>query len=333
MAAMTTVAAPPKSDPYIPEPHAGLFGQLRLRVFAIDDSEAEFENHGFTAVDDAAREQLEEVGRWFARGFRAAMAETDSEKLGPHLRRVDPEFRGFAFEGAAVAFTVLDSLVPTAGRLRNLVQGPGVPHAWLIPVGYGWAKTQLKRMPKRPPALFDPMSGWLAVDGAGFHHGFYNAERYLDEARPKGGLSAAAAPVFDQGLGRALWFYRGGDPERIASTIAGFPKERRADLWGGMASAATYAGGVGEDVLTALRRAAGRYEPDVAVGAVLAAKTRLLGGDVVPHTETACAVLYGGSVEEAGRLVDAGQEGLSMEGRQSAYDALRSRLREQVAAA
>ncbi|MEA2474500.1 MAG: enediyne biosynthesis protein [Thermoleophilaceae bacterium] len=330
---MTTAqAASPTRPAYVPEPKAGLFGQLRLRVFAIDDSEAEFEKHGFTAVDDAAREQLEEVGRWFARGFRAAMAETDAEKLGPHLRKVEPEFRGFAFEGAAVAFTVLDTLVPTASRLRNLLHGPGVPHAWLIPVGYGWARTQLKRMPKRPPGLFDPLSAWLAIDGAGFHDGFYNSEKYLDEATPKGGLNAAAAPVYDQGLGRALWFYRGGDPERIATTIAGFPRSRRGDLWGGMASAATYAGGVGEDVLAALRDRAGEHEPDVAVGCVLAAKTRLLGGDVVPHTEVACSTLYGGSVAEAGRLVDAGQEGLSMEGHGSAYDALRARLRRQVAA-
>ena len=318
---------------YIPEPQAGLFGQLRLRAFGIDDSEAEFETHGFTALDDASREQLEEVGRWFARGFRAAMAETDASKLGPHLQRVEPEFRGFAFEGAAVAFTVLDFLFPTASRLRNLVQGPGAPHAWLLPVGYGWARTRLKRMPKRPAELFDPLSGWLVVDGAGFHDGFYGAERYLDRAEPKSGLNGAAARVFDQGLGRALWFYRGGDPDRIVPTIENFPSARRADVWAGMSSAATYAGGVGEDVLTSLRERAGDYEPEVSVGAVLAIKTRLLGGDVVPHTEIAAQTLFGGSVEEAGRIADRAQEGLQVTGNETPYEAIRARLRRMIAEA
>jgi hypothetical protein len=212
------------------------------------------------------------------------------------------------------------------------VQGPGVPHAWVLPIGYGWARTRLKLMPKGPPNLFDPLAGWGAVDGAGFHEGFYGAERYLDRAEPHGGVKGAAARVFDQGLGRALWFYRGGDPERIATTIAGFPRERQADLWGGMASAATYAGGVPEGALEELRRRAGDYEPDVATGAVLAVKARLLGGNVVANTELACSTLFGGSVEEAGRIVDLAEEGLSMAGQESAYEAARGRVREMIVA-
>ncbi|HEX8648071.1 MAG TPA: DUF1702 family protein [Thermoleophilaceae bacterium] len=331
---MTTadVTSSPRAATYIPEPQAGLFGKLRLRAFAITDEEAEFEKHGFTALDDAAREQLEEVGRWFARGFRAAMAETDAQKLGPYLEEVNDEFRGFAYEGAAVALTVLDFLVRPGGRLRKLVQGPGVAHAWVLPIGYGWARTRLKLMPKGPADLFGPLAGWAAIDGAGFHEGFYGAERYLDRAEPHGGVKGEAARVFDQGLGRALWFYRGGDPERIGATIGGFPRQRQPDLWGGMASAATYAGGVGEDVLDDLRRRSGEWEPDVAAGATLAVKARLLGGNVVPHTELACSTLVGCSVEEAGRIVDRAEEGISMAGRDSAYEVVRGRIRELIVA-
>jgi hypothetical protein len=331
---MTTTAdaTSPAAATYIPEPQAGMFGKLRLRVFAITDEEAEFETHGFTALDDTAREQLEEVGRWFARGFRAAMAETDSRKLGPYLEEVNDEFRGFAYEGAAVAMTVLDFLFRPGGRLRRLVQGPGVPHAWVLPIGYGWARTRLKMMPKGPADMFGPLAGWGAIDGAGFHEGFYSAERYLDRAEPHGAVKGEAARVFDQGLGRALWFYRGGDPERIATTIGGFPRQRQADLWGGMASAATYAGGVGEDVLEELRKRSGEFEPDVATGAALAIKARLLGGNVVPHTELASATLVGSSVEEAGRIVDMAEQGIDMTGRDSAYEVARGRVRELIVA-
>jgi hypothetical protein len=321
-----------RADPGpIPEPPTGFAGRLRLRVFGIDDDEAGFEANGFTAADDATREQLEEVGRWFARGFRAALAEPDAGRLGPYLEAVGPEYRGFAYEGAAVAFTVLDFLAPPARRMRALVSGTGIAHSWLLPIGYGWGRSELKLMPRRPPKSFDPLTGWGALDGAGFHHGFYKPQRFLDEARPQRGLSGPAARVFDQGLGRALWFYRGGDPERIAATIHAFPRARRGDVWGGMASAATYAGGVGADVLESLRESAGECAPDLAVGAVLAAKARVLGGNVVPHTELACSVLFGGTPREASNLVEAAVEGLPMIGRESAYEAARDRMREAIA--
>jgi hypothetical protein len=190
----------------------------------------------------------------------------------------------------------------------------------------------LKLMPRKPPTTFDPLTGWGAIDGAGFHHGFYMSEKYLDEARPVRSLRGPAARVFDQGLGRALWFYRGGDPDRIVPIIEGFPRARRADVWGGMASAATYAGGVGADVLDSLRERSGEFAPDVAVGAVMAAKARILGGNVVPHTEIACQTLFGGTPREASTLTDTCLEGVSMIGQESAYEAVRDRMRQAITA-
>jgi hypothetical protein len=307
--------------------------RIRLRILGIDEAEASLARHGFTAVDERAREQLETVGRWFARGYQAALLEPSPTPLAARLDGVDHEFRGFAYEGAATALTVLDVLVPTRRRLGPFLRGPGFPYAWIAPIGFGWARAHLRLRPRVPRALVDPLLDWLALDGAGFHDGFYGPDRSLDERRPPRDLAGTAARVYDQGLGRSLWFVRGADVERIHATIAGFPAARQPQLWSGSASAAAYAGGVDGDALQALLDAAGGLAPDVAQGVAFAAKARLAGGNLVPHTELACTIACGMSAAEAARHTDLALEGLQLEGQESFYDAWRVRVRTTLAAA
>jgi hypothetical protein len=302
--------------------------RVRLRMFGIDEEEASLERPGFSAIDERTREHLEVVGRWFARGYRAGLAEPRLDLLSERLESSPAEFRGFAYEGAGTALTVLDSLIPTKHRLLAFVRGPALAHAWILPIGYGWARMRMGRPPRRPPAVFEPMQGWLAMDGAGFHEGFNRPQRAFERQWRPRRLSAEAARVFDQGLGRSLWFLKGGDVEAIGLTIVRFPQARRGDLWSGLASAATYAGGVSDDVLQALRDTAGRDRTEVAVGAALAAKARLLGGNPTSHTERACLILCGAGAVATARVTDAAQEGLALGAAASPYERWRERIGE-----
>lgn len=305
-----------------------LSARIYLRLFSIDENHASFERHGFAAVDERARKHLELVGRWFIRGYLAGLAEPRLDLLAARLNETPGDFRGFAYEGAGTALTVLDTLIPTKRRLRAFLRGPGFAYAWILPIGYGWARMRLRRPPRRPPAVFDPLQGWTAIDGAGFHEGFNKPKRSFEWHQIPSFLSPQAAEVFDQGLGRSLWFVRGGDVEAITSAISGFPANRRGNLWGGLASAATYAGGVGDDLLAELREAAGEHLSEVAVGAAVAAKARLLGGNLTDHTERACLILCGAKPVEAARCADAALEGLALAGAASPYEAWRARMKD-----
>lgn len=307
--------------------------RIRLLVLGIDEEEASLDKHGFTAVDDRARERLETVGRWFARGFQAALAEPSAEPLAAELDQVEHEWRGFAYEGAATALTVLDVLVPIRRRLDPFLRGPGYPYAWIAPIGYGWARAHLRMRPRGPRPLVEPLVDWLALDGAGFRDGWYEHEHCFDDRRAPGNLHGTAARVYDQGLGRALWFVRGADVERIAATIDAFPAHRAPQLWSGVASAAAYAGGVPEDALQALLAASGPSAPDLAQGVAFAAKARLMGGNLAPHTELACTVVCGLPATDAARHADLALEGLELDGHDSFYDAWRARVRGSLAAA
>jgi len=184
-----------------------------------------------------------------------------------------------------------------------------------------------RRPPRRPPSLIDPLLDWLALDGAGFHDGFNSPERHFERHHRPRSLSGTAADVFDQGLGRSLWFVRGADVERIGTTIAGLAEARREHLWSGVGSAAAYAGGVGEDSLRRMRELASGYASDVAQGAAFAAKARLLGGNATASTELACSILCGTSARDAAAYTDGAREGLSTADNAAAYAAWRIRVR------
>ena len=99
------------------------------------------------------------------------------------------------------------------------------------------------------------------MDGYGFHEGFFSRHRYVDEQIVPAHLSSYARRIFDQGLGRSIWFSAGADVERIAAMIAAFPQARQADLWIGIGVACGYVGGVDRATIEALRERQAHIDP------------------------------------------------------------------------
>jgi hypothetical protein len=172
---------------------------------------------------------------------------------------------------------------------------------------------------------------WLALDGYGFHEGYFDWPRYIENQLLPDRLSGYACRGFDQGLGRCLWFVKGADVARIVATIAAFPPARRPDLWSGVGLACSYAGGVERQVIEALAHAAGPYHPQLAQGVVFAAGTRQKAGNPVPHTELACRVVCGISLAEAAHRFDVTGQDLPTDGTEPAFEIWRQRIQAQFA--
>jgi hypothetical protein len=306
------------------------FVRRRLRL---SPEEVSFARRGFRGAGEAVRLHLEGVGEAFVHGYGAALAEARLDDLAGRLGETPAELRGFAFEGAAMALTLLDFLVPwRGGRLQAFLAGPGRPHSYLVHVGAGWA---LGRLPLPPSALLgrlDPVERWLALDGFGFHEGFFHWRRAIEGCRVPRRLRGYARRAFDQGLGRSLWFVRGASPEGIAEAIGAFPSARRPDLWSGTGLACAYAGGVTREAILRLRQLGAGFEPQLAQGAAFAAKARQLAGNETPATDMACAVLCGASAAEAAVVTDeASAEGLSASAAEPAYEVWRRRTQQRFA--
>lgn len=315
-------------------------GRLRRSLLGIPAERVLPERRGFRVLDAARRERAIRIGESFLAGYHAALLDPRPEPLaGTLAASVEPGWRGFAFEGAGMALAIQDSLLPRLrrpSRVRELVEGPGAPHRYLVVVGAGWT---FARLPRRfGPALsgLDPILRWLAFDGYGFHHGYFGWRRAIERRGVPRRLRGYARRAFDQGLGRSLWFVRGMDPAAIASTIETFPASRRGDLWSGVGLASAFAGGLTDGELRELRRLAGPAAPHAAQGVAFAAKARLEAGEPTPWLEAAATVLGGASAAELADLTDRTLAGLPDDGgdlaaEEPAFELWRRRIRQELA--
>jgi hypothetical protein len=292
----------------------------------ISNTEAEFAQRGFCEHTYESRLRLEKIGRTFLDGYHAALSEHD-RNLICYLDAIEVELRGFAYEGAAMGLSLLGYLAPwKRSRLQTFLKVEGMAHTYMVHVGVGWAFARLPWPIKHPPKWLDPLLGWLAFDGYGFHEGYFYWQHYVrDQMLPKGILGYARR-VFDQGLGRSLWFVDGADVTRIAMTVATFDSTRRADLWSGVGLACTYAGGVNPSAIVDLKEAAEAYRPHLAQGAAFAAKARQRAGNSTEHTEAACEILCDLTMNEAANITDRALGGLLNNGMVPAYEVWRQRI-------
>ena len=284
---------------------SSLRGALRQKLFGVSIRETSFARRGFRSHSAATRARLESIGGIFLVGYHAGLAADRSESLAAELDSVVLADRGFAFEGAGMALALLDRVTPwRRNRFAHFVEGVAAPHVYMAHIGAGWALARLGRRFAPATLPFDPLMRWLVIDGFGFHEGYFATRRAVDALHRPSWLCDYATCAFDQGLGRSLWFIEGGDDAAITRRIARFPADRRADLWSGVGLAATYAGGVADATLVALREASGEHLLDLAQGAAFAAQARVRACNSAPHTDAACNVFTHRSATAAATLTD-----------------------------
>jgi len=309
-----------------------LVGRMRIRFLGLSPDEASFAKRGFHASDDCARHRLEQIGTTFLRGYHAALEETALAPLAQRLAKVETEFRGFAFEGAAMGLALLDCFTPWRDdRWRTFTERFAQPHIYMMHVGLGWALARFRRRVTPYLTRLDPLLGWLIVDGYGFHEGYFGSPRYVEQLAPPAHLIGYEQRVFDQGLGRSIWFVKGADVAAVVGAVNAFPIARRDDLWSGVGLACAYAGGCGPAAIQSLRTAAGQHFLALAQGVAFAAKARKRAANHNPHTETVCRMICGCSAEDVAAITDAALEDLQERGSLPAYEEWRSRIKDKIA--
>ncbi|MET8367004.1 DUF1702 family protein [Micromonospora sp. NPDC005194] len=307
--------------------------RLRRRIMTPDVGQTKVSTRGFHLKNEQARERLETVGSSFLHGFGAAAEANGPADAAPTVEATPAAYRGFAYEGAAMAFAIRDAL---PGRPRHVARflADHDEHVYMAYVGVGWAMARLPRL--LWPRLYapDPLLRWLVLDGYGFHEAYFKTDRYVRQRRrpstfawPADGPRDYSVRAIDQGIGRACWFVAGTDPEQLVRLLDAFPADRRRDLYAGAGLAVCYAGGASERELTWLAECAGPYRPDLAQGASFGAAARLRADLVTPHNELATRVLCGMTVSDATRVTDEARVGLPPDDVLPAYEVWRQRIR------
>ena len=314
------------------EEKVSLLGLARRRFLGLSPAEASFAKRGFRASEDESRRRLEQIGIIFLSGYHAALEETGVVPLARRLADVEAELRGFAFEGAAMGLTLLDCFTPwRKDRWRTFTERMAQPHIYMMHVGLGWALARLRRSVTPYLARLDSLLGWLVVDGYGFHEGYFNWPRYVERQTIPTRLDGYERRVFDQGLGRSMWFVKGADVAAVVNAINAFPSARRNDLWSGAGLACAYAGGCSRAAVESLRSAAEKHLPALAQGVAFAAKTRQRAANLNQYTETVCRVICAQPAEEVAAITDAALEDLREDGELPAYEVWRRRIQNKIA--
>ncbi|HET9226143.1 MAG TPA: DUF1702 family protein, partial [Thermoanaerobaculia bacterium] len=202
--------------------------RLARRIFGISPEETSFARRGFRWDSEEIRARLEGVAGRFVEGYHVALEESRLDGLTARLDGIPTETAGFAYEGAGMALALLDTVTPwRRGRLGAFLKGPADPHTYIVHVGAGWILARLPLSPERLLSRFDRVLGWLALDGYGFHEGFFRWPSSVEQQKVPGKVRGYARRAFDQGLGRSLWFVEGAGPGRIHGTISAFPAGRQ----------------------------------------------------------------------------------------------------------
>ncbi|HAC64431.1 MAG TPA: hypothetical protein DCF68_13050 [Cyanothece sp. UBA12306] len=329
------------------EQSPGVLGKIRQTLFSISSEQATFAKRGFYPTNHQTQQHLERIGKTFLEGYQIAIALSNPDRVIPQLNRIESEYRGFAFEGAAMGLALLDCLTfSNCARIKQFLATEGQNHIYMTYVGMGWLLGRLPRLflqsqfnlfekakddashTPDSPTFRDPLLGWLTIDGYGFHQGYFNWRTYVQGILPPQNLSGYSCRVFDQGLGRSLWFVKGANLDAIQVAIAQFQPDRRADLWSGIGLACAYAGGVEKAAIEGLRNLAQSYYPELAQGVTFAAKTRLRAGNLTENTEIAAQILCGMSAQKAAAITDSCLEDLSYGQTVPAYEQWRLRIQQ-----
>lgn len=293
-----------------------ILGSLRSLLMTPSLHEVGFEARRFPVTPTESTRRLEAIPQAVVCGFGWGIDARNLWEAERLLDMVEPDLRGFAYEGATMAFTIRDAMAGGRGRrTRDLLNGPGRPHIFLTYIGIGFAMARLPRplwknvIPDLEGVPYHPTMSWLAVDGLGFDRAYFHTRRWVDQQKRPAPYAWDGYPdyfprAFDQGIGRALWFIHGGRVPQVVAAVRAFAADRHADLFSGVGLAATFAGGCGIEDLAALREAAGAHLPDLAQGAVFAAKARDYAGFAPEHTRTALTALTGLSLEAASTMAD-----------------------------
>lgn len=286
-------------------------GSVRRLVLTPSLQKVTFQARGFPAAASVDTARLEAIPQAVICGFEWGIDARSLWEVERRLDLVDPDQRGFAYEGATMAFTVLDAMGPGRGtRTRDLLTGPGAPHIFLAYIGIGFAMARLPRplwkkvLPALPASSFYPTMTWLAVDGYGFDRAYFDTEKVVDRQRIPAPYPWLGSPGYfpravDQGIGRALWFIHGAQVKDIAGAIGRFDPSRRPDLWSGVGLAATFAGGATSTELAWLRETAAEHAAQLFQGAVFAATARAYSETVPAHTADTVRSLTDLSVSDA----------------------------------
>jgi enediyne biosynthesis protein E3 len=280
----------------------------RRRILKLQPEQASFAVRNFSVGSLQRQSALETTGETFIAGYNAAITAETLGDIAAAVARTPEPLRGFAAEGAGMAAAMVDALSVRGSRLKAVLGLFEREFTYLAHVGAGWAIARAPWRKRSILGVLDPVHGWLAYDGLGFHDCYFHSVKVLAGWRRE--TSGYAARAYDQGVGRALWFVSGGSVELATLQMRRLDGSRAADLAAGLGLAMAYAGPNEPEDFAPVLRFPGAKAAAFCQGVAFACEARARAGHIPKHTRTAAAAV-GFEAEALAGLVREARESLA----------------------
>jgi len=209
-----------------------------------------------------------------------------------YLELTQKEFSSIAYESASMAIALKDLETNTFPHAWLLfTNGPAAAHQAQVYVGLGWAIAKSNFSFLQAVEKLDSRFYFRIADGCGYYDGSFKYRRTITNKELPAYLPPEAMPMYDQGIGRSIWYTEKADVHKICSRIEGFAVNRHADLWRGVGIAVAYVGGCDDADLITLFEYASTNNFQLACGAALAARSRTMANTMTEDTNR-CSRLW-----------------------------------------
>jgi len=166
-------------------------------------------------------------------------------------------------------------------------------------VGLGWAIAKFNFPFLTAVEKLHSKFYFRIADGCGYYDGSFKHRRTVTNKELPVYLPAAALPMYDQGIGRSIWYTQKADIHMIHRKIETFATNRRADLWRGVGIAVAYVGGCDDADLKILLQYAATNGFQLACGAALAARSRTRANTMTEDTNRCSRLWFALTVDDA----------------------------------
>ena len=216
----------------------------------------------------------------------------DMPALIKYLEHTEKEFSSIAYESASMAIALKGFEADTFPHEWLLfANGPAADHQAQVYVGLGWAIAKFNFPFLTAVENLRSKFYFRIADGCGYYDGSFKHRRTVTNQELPVYLPTVAMPMYDQGVGRSIWYTEKADIHKICSKIENFATSRHADLWRGVGIAVAYVGGCDDADLKTLLQHAATNGFQLACGAALAARSRAMANTMTPDTNR-CSRLW-----------------------------------------
>lgn len=242
---------------------------------------------------NAALQNTEKIKRVFLETQLFYAKHDSMPALIEYLENTEKEFCSVAYESASMAIALKSFEKDTFPNDWLLFAGgPAAAHLPQVYVGLGWAIAKSNLPFLTTIKKIDSKFYFRIADGCGYYDGSFKHRRTVTNKELPVYLPAAAMPMYDQGVGRSIWYTEKADLHKICSKIETFATARHADLWRGVGIAVAYVGGCDDADLKILFQYAATNGFQLACGAALAARSRTMANTMTNDTNRCSRLWY-----------------------------------------